>query len=383
MNNPEKQAPGRAEWGDLEDKLRCGPCRPPEPDYSYKHAIGYLRIDPKITDPNARGWPRQEDLIKLGSVRHAGRLAPSMGGWVAFCREPGCRGILEEDYFHGEYVCNECGMVDESPAFEQNNEHMRWETPAPQDRKERSLVMIDRRIENIIKSLEGDERITDLAFGKHALLRDKYNEIYQPPIDSNDARNSYVRFVDRQNGLIDHLANQILSACWLTDQRKKIYYARTYADTWAEKCFPGRFIYTGTTRQVLRYNRHEMKMFNDRALAHCRKRQVEDIIKNPKAPIILSRNYKADGKTHKIVFTITGTKIYMSGDESNQKFENFFLDHALKTGRLGEITKCPGTKKICKRHKDAMIADFRDRFSKTPGFREATFYDAAPYLPAR
>lgn len=34
MNNPEKQAPGKAEWGDNFD---CGPCRQPEPDYSFQH----------------------------------------------------------------------------------------------------------------------------------------------------------------------------------------------------------------------------------------------------------------------------------------------------------------------------------------------------------
>jgi len=76
-------------------------------------------------------------------------------------------------------------------------------------------------------------------------------------------------------------------------------------------------------------------------------------------------------------------KIYMSGDEIISNFENYFLSEALKHGYLGQIPKCPGTRKECTRCKAATVSMFRDRFTGImAGFRKDPFYDLTPYVPA-
>jgi uncharacterized Zn finger protein (UPF0148 family) len=309
------------------------------------------------------------------------------------------------DHNDFDLFCPVCGLIDETPISGDITE--RWTDPIktkkqteyekrikriearldPQktrgglhkstNKKQLEEVMIDRRVENIIKSLEGEDRITDISFGKHKLLLDKYNSLYQL-ITYDQLRNSYDRFVKRQNKKIDDFIDKILSRAFNGIYRDVIY-ARLEEDDeeqiFTANYFPERFLYTGTDRTRLQYNA-EMDIIHDKALKYYRKRLVEDVIANPKASIIISRNYKSDGKTKKIVFTFTGAHIYMHGDEIGSNFENFFLDylgHALKRGRLGETCKCPGTKRVCVRH-------FRAKFSRVGGFHKATFYDAAPYI---
>jgi hypothetical protein len=404
----EKQIPGdQYQKSNLPKFESCSPCRPHAPDYSYKHAISYLRIDPKITDPNARGWPMQEDLIKLGSARRVRQFAPSIGGWKSFCTE--CRGVLEVDYHRGESVCSECGLTDNIPLMEEALPIKNWKDPIETakrrrfDKKGKELLaaivgrvdrepeenwekvkeiknngMIDRRIEIIIKSLKGDDRIVDLGLthGKMPIIQRIYNATYGP-IERDPVKDSYKRFVKLQTRRIDHFIERILFRT-LSNGWERIIDGRTRADTLTEKYFPGRFIYIGTERTMLRYdpmwNREKYKKFNEKALEHSRKRQVEEIIKNPKAPIIITKIYKSNGKDKKIVFEDNGFNLYFGGEESDQHFENFFLSEALKRGYL---RKCPGTNKEC----PAATERFRRRFSLLGGFLEPSFYDAAPYLP--
>ena len=351
-------------------------------------------------------------LIKSGLSGFINSKHGVNGKREMFC--PECKGLMARDSVRGETFCPVCGLTDERIFFEENQqEPAEWDDVIrqrkqsqyerilnecekrlnkekiylktfsgaphePQDEKARSLVMIDRRIENIIKSLEGKDRITDLAFGKHKLLLDKYNGLYQP-ITYDEARNSYNRFVKRQNNKIDRFIESILKNVF-DPTKEKVIAARLWEDEEekmiTEKYFPAAFVYDGTTRIREKYNHDGIRHIQDKALTYYRKKEVREIIRNPMSPILVTKTYKSNGALKKVLFMLMYNNIYLFCDD----VENFFLDYALKHGRLGEISKCPGTKRECPRHKDAMIANFRAHFSKVGGFHKATFYDAAPYM---
>jgi hypothetical protein len=89
MSIPEKQAPGRAEWG---DKFVCGPCRSPDPDHSFQH----IDMEPS----GFSGGQRRVNDRRAGLCSECGHVC------------------YEED---PEIICSVCGLVQE------------WGEPTPED----------------------------------------------------------------------------------------------------------------------------------------------------------------------------------------------------------------------------------------------------------
>lgn len=365
-----------------------GPCKPHEPDYTF-----------------------QPIKLELSDFSNWRRPYPSIGGWQSFC--PECQGIMEVDYHRGESVCSECGLVDNTlildarpiptkrtdntgvyvrpnahinPKYKNKLERCKndletnniiWKSRTPyeaRDKKARSLVMIDRRIEIIIKSLRGSDRIVDLGLihGKMPIIQRIYTDKYGP-ITREQVRNSYNRFVDRQTERINHFIEIVLFKA-SSDGWRRIVRGRIWKDTLSEKDHPARFVYIGTERHQLRVGWADNKKFNAKALDYFRKTQVREIIKNPKAPITITKIYNFNGIEQKIVFKDIDNLLIISGEEADKHFENFFLSEAIKRGYL---QRCPGTNEVCL----AAVETFKLRFSQLGGFADARFYDATPYMP--
>ncbi len=337
------------------------------------------------------------------------------GRRLKFC--PECGGYMAVDRNGFDLFCPVCGLIDEVPISEdvvfyrerpevkkkkQTEYEKRIEllerrfnpkkksgTPhEPTNRKQLEETTIDRRVEDIIRSLEGEARITDLdlVHGKLPKILSIYNSKY-PQITYDQLRNSYNRFKKRQNNKIDKFIKTILKTVFGPNQaEEKIRIARMREDyrqiALTAKWFPACFVYEGTTQIKRECDFGKMKPLHDKEVTYCRKKQVCELIRSPKAPVLVTRRYRSNGKIKRVFFTLMYNQIYMSGDEINNKFENFFLSEALRKGYLGQIPKCPGTRKECTRCKAATVGMFRYRFSKISGFVKDPFYDCEPYMPA-
>jgi uncharacterized Zn finger protein (UPF0148 family) len=199
-----------------------------------------------VTEKRAWSYDYQVNRGASDLSKSSDRAPRVNGRRLKFC--PECGGLMAVDHNGFDLFCPVCGLIDETPI---NEDLKQWIDPIkkkaqteyekrinaiiaridppkkscaphkPTDKKQLEMVMIDRRVENIVRSLQGDDIITDLKLihGKLPNVLSSYNGRY-PPIKNDQLRNSYNRFVKRQDNKIDRFIKLILKNIFDPTQKK-------------------------------------------------------------------------------------------------------------------------------------------------------------------
>ena len=153
--------------------------------------------------------------------------SPSVSESVAFC--PECGGFIRSDE-HGEAICVACGLVGATPRLDYNGEKARiaeaisdekafhrTHTHKPSVKQNLNSAKVDRRVENIVLSLDDYDPAIEIFGGKYFIkmskLLDRYNNAPAgyAPITRFQLRDSLEeRIVDRSGAKIDRLIEKML-----------------------------------------------------------------------------------------------------------------------------------------------------------------------------
>ena len=344
---------------------------------------------PKITSPICNLQQRWER--KLAAEAYAWQRLPWDNGkpdtqtkddWIgslssaAFC--PECGGFVRSDE-HGEAICEACGLVgaralyyDVSRITEAINDEKAFHTTHthnPSKKKELKSAAVDRRVENIALSLDNFDKITELKgdryFTKMSGLLELYNNdpMNYTPITRFQLRDSYEKRIgSRREAKIDRLIEKMLLRTLHPIDDKIINAICQHDPVFTETFFPELFLYDGT-RRIKRPDLEEDTRLKQKLREHRRSAQVRDAQERSIIPAVIHRTYSVGIEIKTITFTFMYNKIYMSGDELGNRFENFFLSEAIRRGYVKE-------------ERDVFLS----RFRQLGGFIKDPFYDGTPYL---
>ena len=355
-----------------------------------RYCWSYQHINLDLSDPSK--FPKRQFTPKRAHYERAG-----------FC--PECGGFMYIDFNEVDLVCEACGLIDEDTVMvcdyeervKRAQDEMKIHTThihKPSVKQELNSSKIDQRVESIVLSLDNRDKIAESIGGQYIIKIPKLLALYNNDLDNNDLMNytpitrfqlreSYNnRIWKRKDAKIDRLIeNMLFKALNPTDD--KIINAMIQSDPVAtETIYPWLFLYEGTERIKLQDHRDykEHAQFQEKLRKRRRAEQVKRVQERPLSPIVIHRTYKVGNENKTITFTLMYNRIYFSGDELNNRFENFFLSEAFNRGCLGKMPQCPGTKDICPRYVERAKEAFLLRFRRLGGFIKAPFYDPAPYL---
>ena len=366
------------------------------------------RLPWKVTEPQID--PRRGDALEYRPVLDASLALPesdlnkipdrlprqeaTFGVSDGFC--PECGGFMRSEE-HGDTVCVACGLVEAgSPVFDRKEIADRardaacevtTHTHEPSLKQKLNSATIDRRVENIVFSLDNQDQITEIFGGKYFIKMSSilalYNEdpINYTPITRFQLRDSFEkRILSRREAKIDRLIEKMLTKALRPIDDKIINAMCQHDPVVTEMFFPGLFLYEGTSRTKRHDHEEGDSKIWTKLREHRRAAQVRAALERPVIPVVIHRKYNVGNESKTITFTFMYNRIHMGGDEIDNRFENFFFSEAIKRGYPWKMHQCPGTKKIChwyvKEARDMFISSFR----KLGGFVKDPFYDAAPYL---
>jgi hypothetical protein len=226
----------------------------------------------------------------------------------------------------------------------------------PRVKQRLTTSKIDQRLDTFLLSNEYIEELSEDYFGEFRLpkiskLLIKYNEgldntdlVNYNPITRDQIRDAYKRrFPERMTSKIDKFIEKWLDRILKPNVQSIQITPHDVIIT--EKLNPGHFIYNGTERILLKGNdyfaqkrllREDERLFN-KWLEYFRAKQSPKFLKA--VTLVENRTYNVGSEIKRISFVIRSDRLYISGDELNERFRNFFLLEAIRRKRINNTTK--------------------------------------------
>lgn len=227
------------------------------------------------------------------------------------------------------------------------NEPRRDYNNDPDVKQKMQSATIDRRVDNIVLSVENYDPNVELFGGKYFINTSRILKLYNnepsyTPIDRFQLRRSLKERIEaRYEAKIDRLIEKMLFRTLHPIDNIFIAAMET-----TEEFFPGCFLYEGTRRIKLP---EEDKQLTQKAREYRLAARGRYEKTHPQRFALVDRKYNVGSEIKTITFAFAYKRIYFQGEDLNNKFENFFLSEAIKRGYIEKSVEA----------KEAFLSRFR------------------------